>query len=221
MVRGGSKRPVTRRARRDRKVAKVTKAVSFKGDAKYNPPRRLARYRRPIAVVPTCFAHGQTMGDFGRMLKNPTIRRFSVCMFNDNVKQWEFAGWWPKTPQAAGGGNAIARPYECTGDAIGMPTGPFGALDEVHAVGFADEMKGTTHVAREIIDEAFKRVVRLFLDRPEKDTLYFSANAPGSTTIGLGIFAGAVGDDVVRYISEKIQEIPAAVTAARRSGVRP
>lgn len=190
----------------------------------YKPLKRLARYRKPINVVPIRFVRGKIMGDFGAMLKDDKIRQFSVCMFNDNTHQWEFAGLNPTTPQHAGGGNSIARPYEYTGDSIGIPTGPYSSLDEIHMVCFPTDPWAQPHTVKEIISEAFNRTVRLFLDKPEKDTLYFSVNpmdSSGSIRIGLAIFSGAVGEDVIQEISNKIQEIPAAVKNARRSGVRP
>lgn len=172
--------------------------------------------RRPVEVVPTRFHRGEKMGNFRLMLEDVAIRSTGVCMFNDNTRQWELAGLHPSRPQEAGGGNAAARPWECSGDAIGMPTGPFRSLDELHEVQLSRDAARQPHTAKEIIDEAFARTVALFVARPEKETLYFSVNRddpPGSTRIGLAIFAGAVGADVADYISERIQAVPAAVAA--------
>ena len=98
-----------------------------------------------------------------------------------------------------------------------VPPRPYISLDEVHEVQLSRDAARQPHTAKEIIDEAFARTVALFAARPEKETLYFSVNGgdpPGSTRIGLAIFAGAVGADVVDYISERIQAVPAAVAAA-------
>ena len=105
-----------------------------------------------------------------------------------------------------------------------MPTGPYGSLEERHLVQFPTEEYATMHTAKEIIDEATNRIVRLFLDNPMKTKLYFSVNPtdpPDSITIGLAIFAGAVGQDVVEYISTCLQSIPAKIENARREGKRP
>ena len=188
----------------------------------YNPRKTVGR--RVVAVVPTRFKMGETIGNFGAMLADPTIRDTSVCMFNDNLNQWQFAGLNPTLRQYAGGGNACARPYECQGHAIGMPTGPFGSLNEVHHVQFANEATCGWHTAQEIVHEAYNRVIRLLLDHPEKNTVFYSVNPtdpPGSTKIGLAIFADQVGADVVDEISSLIQKIPSGVQRARVSGVRP
>ena len=46
-----------------------------------------------------------------------------------NVDQFETALNNPALVQHVGGGNACVRPYEARGDAIGICTGPFDALD--------------------------------------------------------------------------------------------
>lgn len=203
---------------------KKTKAAHIpKGDV-YTPRARLGRFRRRIDVIPTRFSFNETMGNFERMLRDPVIREDGVCCFNDNTGQWERAGLDPAVRQWAGGGNACARPWECLGDAIGMPTGPYGSLEETHMVQFPTEDSPSMHTAKEIIDEATNRIARLFLDHPNKTKLYFSVNPtdpPDSTTIGLAIFAGVVGQDVVEYISMSIQSIPAKIEKARREGNRP
>lgn len=205
------------------KMKKTKASHTTKGDV-YTPRMRLGRFRRRIDVIPTRFSYGQTMGNYALMLADPTIRTDSVCCFNDNTGQWERAGLNPTTQQWAGGGNACARPYEYLGDAIGMPTGPYASLDETHMVQFPHEDSPRAHTAKEIIDEATNRIARLFIDHPDKTKLYFSVNPsdpPDSTTIGLAIFAGAVGQDVVQYISTSIQSIPTKIEKARREGVRP
>ena len=201
---------------------KIKRHKSFRCDT-YKPHKRLGRFRRPIAIVPTRFTPGQTLGDFRAMLGESKYRTFGVFLFNDNAEQWEEAGLHPFEPQGAGGGNAVARRVQHLGDAIGMPTGPFASLDQTRRIRLSpNEPVSKEHSAKEIIDEAFNRTVRFFLDHPEKDTLYYSVNPVGtSTNIGLGIFAGRVGNDVVEEITRKIYEIPAAVTAARRIGSVP
>ena len=47
--------------------------------------------------------------------------------------------------------------YECQRHAIGMPTGPFRSLDEVHLVQFANEDAPLPHTAKEIVHEAYNR----------------------------------------------------------------
>jgi hypothetical protein len=185
---------------------------------------RLGRYRRPPTVMPVRYQHGQIFGDFQRMLETASIREPGVCMFNDNHHQWVYAGLHPESQQMPGGGNACARPWECLKDAIGMPTGPYSSLTDEHLVHLKPNEPGKMLTVEEIIDEAINRVVRLFIDCPHKATLYFSVNPndpPESVQIGLAIFAGAVGQDVRDYISEKIQSISRVVQRARQTGTRP
>lgn len=190
---------------------------------KYVARKRLGRYRRPINVVPTRFSPFHMLGNFAKMLTSD-LHRNGICIFNDNTRQWEQAGLYPEVQQAAGGGNAAARPWEYLKHSVGMPTGPFSSLQDGAIVQFPNEESPTYHLATEIIDEAKNRIVRILLDDPSKDTLYMSVNPsdpPDSVKIGLAIFAGSVGTDVVDYISDSIQSIPDALHRARTTGVRP
>ena len=186
-----------------------------KGD-KYIPRSRSQRFAlaRRVAVQPVCFGHGFMGGDFYRILMSDSARKESLCIFNDNTDQWEFHGAHPTERQGAGGGNACARPWEHLEDAIGMPTGPYASLHETHYVSFAGEEK-TIRTAKEIIDEATKRIVRLLVKHPEKETIFYSVDTPASKKIGLAIFRNAVGNDVIDYITDKITEIPRLVRLAR------
>ena len=217
------------------KVQKIKKAKTYKTvSERYNPIKTRMRYRRPVAVQTTRFSPMLTMGNFGKMLSDPDIRRAGVCVFNDNLSAWAEHVLSPGKELMAGGGNAIARKWQHEGHSIGMPTGPFRSLDQPCYVfltqkEFWDMQKAYNdkfpapplHTAREVIDEAAKRIVRLFLDDPWKEVMYYSidpASPPGSTQIGLAIFAGEVGADVVHYISTKLQEIPSEIRRARYSG---
>lgn len=185
-------------------------------DDKYTPRSRSQRFAlaRRVAVQAVCFGHGFMGGDFYRILTNDSACKESLCIFNDNTDQWEFYGAHPTERQHAGGGNACARPWQHLEDAIGMPTGPYASLTETHNVSFAGEEK-TIHTAKEIIDEAIKRIVRLLVKHPEKETIYYSVDTPASKKIGLAIFRHAVGNDVVDYITDKIIELPRLVRLAR------
>ena len=68
--------------------------------------------------------------------------------------------------------------------------------------------------AKQIIDRAFVQIRDLFVSRHDKTILYYSAE-DDSDKIGLRIFAGMVGDDVVDYITQKLKEIPEEVRKAR------
>ena len=141
-------------------------------------------------------------------------------MFNDNCNQWEYAGLNPTHRQMAGLGNACARPFEPDGHAVGLPTGPFGSLNERHMIRFPGDDGPVSRTAKDIIDEAIARTTRLFVANSDKDTLYYSIDpeaAVGDLRIGLAIFKDMVGDDVVDYITKGIHEIPSKVHSARRS----
>ena len=233
-------------------VQKMKKAKTYKKTVgeRYNPIKARMRYRRWVTVQTTRFSPMLTMGNFGKMLSDPDIRRHGVCVFNDNLSAWAKHVLSPGKELPAGGGNAVARKWQHEGHSIGMPTGPFANLDEQHSVfltqkEFHDSRKEFIsailaqlpdaenisvdppppfHTAREIIDEAAKRIVRLFLDNDWKEVMYYSIDPdspPGSTQIGLAIFAGAVGADVVNYISTKLQEIPYEIRKARDLGMCP
>ena len=171
------------------------------------------RFRRPVRVVPVRYCYGKVHGDFFRMLCDVNYKLDGVMGFNDNNEQWErFLN--TGAPDGAGGGNACARPYQHEGHAIGVPTGPFYSLSEVrHNVRFPEDGL-CSRTAKEIIDRAFLQIRDLFLRRPDKTTIYYSAEND-SDKIGLRIFAGLVGDDVVDYITKKFKEIPEEVRKAR------
>lgn len=166
--------------------------------------------RGPMIVVPLTFSPGETHGDFGAMHESG-LYKHTVFLFNDSTRMWQLAGENPLDPAShmAGGGNACVRPLQISDGAIGMPTGPFASLDEV-VPGYG--------LAKDVINAAFARIVLLFLRRWDKNVLFYSAKSAESTQIGLGIFAGRVGDDVVKYISEGIQLLPAAIARAAAGG---
>lgn len=194
---------------------------SARGDSKYfkrQCDQRYARCGRRLAAVGVCFGHGLFGGDYGRMLANSDVRTSSFFIFNDNIGQWEAHGADPACLQFAGGGNAIARPWQHVEDSAGMPTG-FANLEETHHVSFAGEPKAM-HTAKEIIDEATNRIVRVLVKHPKKETIYYCVDAVDSTKIGLSIFRYCTGDDVVEYITAKILALPRLVRLARLEGHR-
>jgi hypothetical protein len=186
-------------------------------DNKYTPRSRSERFAlsRRIAVHPLCFGHGFMGGDFRRILMNSPARYKSLCIFNDNTPQWEWHGMFPTECQGAGGGNACARPWQSKEDAIGIPTGPFGSLTDTYTISFGIGNERMHHTAKEIIDEAIKRIVQVLVKHPEKEAIYYSVDNPTSNKIGLAIFSGVVGDDVVDYITQRIIELPRLVRLAR------
>lgn len=188
--------------------------------------KRMGRHRKLVEVVPTLFNpfdRAQVIGDFGLMLRDDNIRSNSICCFNDNTGQWQFAGLNPTTPQSAGGGNAAARPWEYLGDAIGIPTGPYASLTETVSVQFPGEEVSKVRSAKEIIDEAFNRMVRKQLANPDKTIFYYSADEadPAGKRLGLGIFRHLVGDDVITYITDKFSNLPYAIQKARVTSTIP
>ncbi len=201
------------------KKKNTVKKSSFSkpSDTKYT--KRIGRYRK-IDVVPTEFTRNEYnpnfWGDFSQMIQNQALRESGLFLFNDNHEQWDFARRNPTHRQAAGGGNAAIRPWECQGHAIGIPTGPYSSLTDVWYIregsGLGSDPKPVT--AKEVIDIAFDRIVRHCIEHNTKSTLYYSA-AKDSDDIGLGIFANSVGQDVVDYISQKLRELPEKFRQAR------
>lgn len=191
-------------------------------DCKYKPYKRVAP--KP-SIAPTRFqGFNKKWGNFHYMLQDKELRERTICIFNDNLHQWEYAGNHPDTQQNSGGGNACARPYEVSGHSIGICTGPFDNLNSTYFVQFPGEAGKTSKTAKEIINENIMRIVRLCLARPEKTILFFSVNPddpPDSTRLGLAIFAGSVGSDVIDYISMRLQQIPEMVKFCRLNATDP
>ena len=176
-------------------------------------PTRRGRFRRPVTVVPVRFRYGRVHGDFSRMLRDVHYKMDGVMCFNDNDGQWQrFLN--TGEPDDAGGGNACARPFQHEGHSIGVPTGPFHSLYEIRYNVRFPEDGSLDRTAKEIIDRAFVQIRDLFLSRTDKSVLYYSAENE-SDKIGLRIFAGMVGDDVVDYITQKFKDLPEEVRKAR------
>lgn len=204
-----------------RKKSKRTSRFCKATGDKYIPRSRAQRglaLARNLVVTPVCYGHGFKNGDFHRMLSDPATRDRTLCIFNDNTHQWARHGRYPTSPQGAGGGNACARPWQHLEHSIGMPTGPFADLEETHITSLAGE-PDAAYTAKEIIDAATNRIVRLLVKHPEKETVYFSVDTPDSRKIGLAIFRDSVGDDVVDYISANIHDLPRLVRMTRRASL--
>ena len=190
-------------------------------------PTRNGRFRRRISVVPVRYVPGQrdTFADYSRMLakyvKVDGVNRYvygnAIMGFNDNhdcfLRYLNF-----KDDYGPRGGNAIARPWQTTGDSVAIPTGPYMSLDEQMMCCLPGDVELAQHTAKEVIDAGIKAIVTLFLSRPDKDTLYYSVNhtePEGVDKIGLAIFAGQVGDDVRDYITAELKKVPDYVQALR------
>lgn len=190
-------------------------------------PTRHGRFRRRVAVVALRYVPMQTevYADFGKMLthtvevEGASMRVYDrgIFGFNDNhecfvrhLNQGSIDG-----PTA---GNAIARPWQSTGDAVAIPTGPYWTLEQRVLCFLPGDAQAREHTAKEIIDAGIEAIVALFLAHSHKDTLYYSVNhnePPGGDRIGLAIFAGAVGDDVRDYITAQLKKVPDYVQEKR------
>ncbi len=184
----------------------------------YIPRARLGPHRRPICLVPT----SESFKTFERMFTDESFQKCAVFLFHDTIHEWEQFGLDSTVKRFAGAGNARARSYQHIGQSIGIPMA-FRSLEETRRVRLSKEHLGgmaSSHTSREIIDEAFKRIVDLFLSDHEKDTLYYSVdrNNPSGVRIDVPIFAGVVGADVVDYICNLIQAVPGMVFR-KRSGI--
>jgi hypothetical protein len=177
-----------------------------------------------IKVIPSVYCGPHVYhGNFSMMIAQTDLRERSVFLFNDNVTCFWRAHYARENAirlnQSPGGGNAIIRPYETEGHAIGVPTGPFSSLDEKTTVSFGDYV--VEMVARDIISVAFDDVVKLFVADPKKKTLYYSCASATDNSIGLGIFKGSVGEDVVEFITREIHKLPSRVHLARTGRALP
>ncbi len=166
-----------------------------------------------IKIFPTRYVPGETFGDFTKMVEDPHFST-GVVLFNDNLMQWE------GQDTCAGLGNAAVRPKQASGDAIGVPTGPnFHSLD--HLV-LADHTTASPEVRKyvtihSIQVRAFARIVLLFVERPDKDSLFYSIDPnspPGSLTLGVNIFSP--GSDVIDLITDMIHMSKSWIHTARQ-----
>ena len=207
------------------KAKRTSQFFSTASNDKYVPVPRAQRMearaqkellQRQIVVHAVRYGSGPYNGDYYAMLQAPAFREAGLFIFNDNTRQWELAGLEPDERQGAGGGNACARPWQHTGaggHSIGLCTGPFATLDETHHISLHGEPPAA-HTAREIILAGQERIVRRLRAHPEKKNVYFCVDPtspPGSREIGLAIFRGMVGDDVIALLSRVIAEIPQLV----------
>lgn len=191
-------------------------------------PHRNGRFRRPVSVMPVRYVPGQTSvhGDYRAMLRarvkfEGKFRRLydnAVMGFNDNTYCFlRFLNHGD--PSGPMGGNACARPAQGDGNAVAIPTGPFQSLDEIVPCTLpkdvpSDDGLHTMHTAKDVVDAGVEAIVDLFMRNPHKDTLYYSAEDE-SDRIGLAIFAGAVGDDVIDYITSELKRVPMYVQSRR------
>ena len=130
-----------------------------------------------FSVRPVVYEGSHRLGDFSWMRHQPEFAR-SLFVFNDNEEQ--FVAFEEGRPSGitAGGGNAIARPWqgEAPPRSTGIPTGRRGE-------GYASLDDSVIAV----LNRAFARVQAL-VDTGQYDTLIFS-RAKGSESLGVGIFS--------------------------------
>jgi hypothetical protein len=179
-------------------------------------PFRPLRYRKPIEVIGIEFTRFSQYGDFYWMIQCGQYE-YALFVFNDNKQEFVLAD--PKSAyfhlqqtHQPGGGNAIIRVFQLFFKSIGMPTGPFSSLDEVCYLG---------RTAMDLIIEAFHRIIDVFIKFPQKDTLYFSVDQYNHSFIGLGIFKGQVGHDVINFISYHMWKVNDMILYKRNNGSYP
>lgn len=128
-------------------------------------------------VRPVVFEGSHRLGDFSWMRHQPEFAR-ALFVFNDNEEQFVAFEQGRPSGITAGGGNAIARPWqgESPPRSTGIPTGRHGSGYER-----IDER------VEEVLTRAFARVQSL-VDTGHYDTLVFS-QAKDSESLGVGIFS--------------------------------
>lgn len=149
-----------------------------------------------VLVTGVVFAGRGRDGDFGWMIEQPGYAD-TLFVFNDNEEQFRAYLKKPASPAgcSAGGGNAVIRPYRCASPprAAGIPTGTLGA----------GGYPALTDGVRQVIDEAIAHIGSVVGAHRYQRVLYSAADARGA--LGTGIFA--VGEDVKRYIVERLREL--------------
>lgn len=202
-------------------IAKCKTSVQKSVQKSFREPRNAEIAKTTASVEPTPdikifstrYVPGETFGDFTKMVEDPHFST-GVFLFNDNLMQWE------SRDTRAGLGNAAVRPKQASGDAIGVPTGPnFHSLD--HLV-LADHTTASPEVRKYVTIHtlqvrAFARIVLLFVERPDKDSLFYSIDPnspPGSLTLGVNIFSP--GSDVIDLITDMIHMSKSWIRIARQ-----
>jgi hypothetical protein len=170
---------------------------------------------REIEVVATRFKPGVMIGDFSYHLQDPELTKISLCIFNDNLDDWNNFFLNPNEVMFAGSGNAVARPFQHLGHSIGFPTGfrgqGFSSLEQRFFIKLSPFHEEECSVDT-ILQESYNRIVNLLVKHPEKRIIYYSVNPsdpPDSIKIGSSTFR--VGDDVLNKITRLIQMIPDGV----------
>lgn len=140
-----------------------------------------------MKVIGSVFCGAGKDGDFSWMIRQDQYRD-ALFIFNDNEGQYKAHRDRPQDLAgegcAAGGGNAIIRPYQCQTPprAAGIPTGP----------GY----DGLTPATKQIIDEAIATIKSIAVKEGYERIIYSAANANGD--LGTAIFH--VADEVKKYI---------------------
>jgi len=184
--------------------------------------QRSGRHRKvdimPVKYDP--YNPSKVWGNFNLMSRLDNYLKTGIFVFNDNLPQFQEHICYPTRPQYAGGGTAGVRPLQHLGHAFGFSTGPHKSITEKCNFQTSLTEPAREMMVTELIDFNAKHIARQVLKNPEKDTLYYSvdSNDPEGRKIGLGIFAGLVGSDVVEEITNKLHSIPKMVQHARMTG---
>ena len=144
------------------------------------------RKRKSIFTRPGCD------GDFGWMISRQEFER-SLFVFNDNERQFNAFHEGHPSGLAAGGGNAIIRPFQGGKPqrAAGIPTGEHGGYEEL-----------TTEVMK-TIDRAVQ-YIEVLLRSGHYDEIVFSYDSE-QDTLGTGLFNPH--PSVKRYIYESLMRL--------------
>ena len=131
----------------------------------------------------------EEQGDFAWMIRQDQFRD-ALFIFNDNESEYETHKSDASLACEEGANNARIRPYQCQDPprAVGIPTGP----------GY---LSLTPH-AKQIIDEAIDRAHEIALRYEYRRIFYNAADSSGI----LGVRAFEVGNDVRRYIFERLKK---------------
>lgn len=133
----------------------------------------------------------------------------AICIFSNNVFQWEESGLDIETPENA----SDIRKWQHLGHPIGMPLAE--SLSTQFLITFGCGQSRHVYTAKEIINEAFERIVRICV-KYHKNTIYYLVDHLNSK-FDSGTFNGPVGDDVISHITSRIQTLPRVVRSALRA----
>ena len=162
---------------------------------------------RDISVIGVVFKGRKKDGDFKYMATRPEHAN-TVFIITENYRDMLFSS-------ENGGGTAALRsrtwPLSKTPCAVGIPTG------------WSQEVGGFVSLlphVKQLVDLGVERVVAHLIEHPHVKKVIYSADETDHSQLGVGIFKSTLSDEVRKYISSAIHDIPRRFARVLQKPVR-